>query len=306
MLLLLAADVGQALEANPHATLLGAARSVTLLRRPVPSITLLSAVQSARRARHRQYDVRELIVGERRAREEAETATRLKDEFLTSVTHELRTPVSAMLLWAKLLAGGRLSEAQVQSAVDAIASSAEAQSRLIEDLLDSARMMTGTLRVESSLCQLNGVLQSAVEIVRPGAQANKVELELRLGSGSENVQGDPQRLRQIFCNLLDNAIRFSLAGGVVSVQLEREGEWFRIEVIDTGQGIEPEQLPHVFQRFQQGPQTPLTSYRGLGLGLSIVRQLVELHGGKVAVRSQGKGRGSTFCVCLPSAPEPAR
>lgn len=162
MLLLLASSgAGQALHGDPYTALLRATPSVTLLRRPVPSITLLSAVQSALRARRRQYDVRELIIGERRAREEAETATRLKDEFLASVTHELRTPVSAMLLWSKLLVAGRLNEAQMQSAVDAIAISAEAQSRLIEDLLDSARMMTGKLRVEASLCRLNTISEYA-------------------------------------------------------------------------------------------------------------------------------------------------
>lgn len=303
MLLLLATtDPAQALQANPYAALLRATPSVMLLRRPVPSITLLSAVQTALRARGRQYDVRDLIIGERRARQEAETATRLKDEFLASVTHELRTPVSAMLIWAKLLAAGRLSEAQMQSAVDAIASSAEAQSRLIEDLLDSARMMTGKLRVESSHCDLNGILQTAADLVRPSAQAHGVRLEVHLGSGEERVQGDAQRLQQIFCNLLDNAVKFSVEGGVVSLRLEGEPGWFRIEVADTGQGIDAEQLPHVFQRFHQGPQQSRLGAAGLGLGLSIARQLVELHGGTVAANSEGQGQGSTFFVRLPSVP----
>jgi signal transduction histidine kinase len=301
MLLLLAhMKDGQAFEGNAYAALLNATPSVTLLRRPVPSITLLSAVQSALRARRRQYDVRDLIIRERQAREEAETATRLKDEFLASVTHELRTPVSAMLIWAKLLTTGRLNGAQLQSAVDAIVTSAEAQSRLIEDLLDSARMMTGKLRIEATFCQLNGVLQTAADLVRPSAQARGVELELLLGSGTETVQGDAQRLRQIFCNLLDNAIKFSLQGGVVSLRLANEGERYRIDVIDTGQGIEPEHLPYIFQRFHQAPQDSCSTDRGLGLGLSIVRQLVELHGGSVVAKSPGKGCGCTFSVSLPS------
>jgi signal transduction histidine kinase len=290
-----AANYWEALSSTP---------SVTILRRPVPSITLVTAVRSALRARRRQYEVRDLIMKERVAREAAESAVRIKDEFLASVSHELRTPLSAILIWSKLLTAGRLSAEQIHQAVHAIVSGAEAQSRLIEDLLDIAGMVNGKLRLDIAPQRLLPIVLAAVEVVRPLAESKGVALDLQLGPTAARVQGDAQRLQQIFWNILSNAIKFTPSGGVVAVRLVHESNWLEISVADNGQGIGAEFLPHVFERFAQGGQNDTTIPRGagvgLGLGLSIVRELVELHGGTVTAASAGMGRGSVFRVRLPA------
>jgi signal transduction histidine kinase len=292
-------------EAARFGGFLSATPSLTVLRRPIPSVTLVTAVQSALRARRRQYEVRDLIVQERIAREQAEAATRIKDEFLANVSHELRTPLNAILLWSKLLVSGRLDEERARNALHVIVSSAETQSRLIEDLLDIARMLTGRLRLDVGAHPLAPVVLAAVEVVRPMADVKGVVLDLRLDPTGAVVKGDPQRIQQIFWNILTNAVKFTAGGGVVSVRLLRADHWLEVSVTDTGEGIEPGFLPHVFERFGQGSRHGSGLDReaqvGLGLGLSIVRQLVELHGGTVTASSAGKGQGSTFRVRLPAA-----
>jgi signal transduction histidine kinase len=298
-LLLSQGDLGRA-DAVPYWRRLSSSPSVTVLRRPIPSVTLLTALQSALRARRRQYEVRDLIAREQSAREQAEAANRVKDEFLASVSHELRTPLSAILIWGKLMAAGRLNPEQTQQAIGAIVSGAEAQSRLIEDLLDVTRMLTGKLRLDIDVYPLAPIVLAAAELVRPSAEAKRVRLDLLLDPSPTVVLGDPHRLEQVFWNVLSNAIKFSEPGGSVQLEVTHDSGWLEVKVTDAGAGIEPSFLPRVFERFWQSPeQAPALPTAGLGLGLSIARQLVELHGGTITAASAGRGRGSTFVVRLP-------
>jgi signal transduction histidine kinase len=274
--------------------------NVTALERPIAAITLVTAVQSALRARRRQYEVRDLLARERAAREQAEEATRMKDEFLASVSHELRTPLSAILLWAQLLEAGRLSAEQAGHAARSIVSGAGAQSRLIEDLLDVSRMLTGKLQVELTARELEPILLQAVQVVQPMADAKGVSVEVRVPRAGALALLDAERAQQIFWNLLSNAVKFTPKGGRVQLSLAREPQHLCVVVKDTGQGIPPELLPHVFERFRQG-DVAFQRRGGLGLGLSIVQHLVECHGGVVRASSEGEGRGATFTVRLPIA-----
>jgi len=275
------------------------ARNRVALQRPVPAITLVTTVQSALSARRRQYELRDLLESERAARVQAETANRVKDDFLASVSHELRTPLSSILLWAHLLGGGRLAAEQGKRAVQGIIRSAEAQSRLIEDLLDVTRMLAGKVRLELAEQEIAPVLLAAADVVRPIADAKGVLLEVQLPPSSDRVLLDAERAQQIVWNLLSNAVKFTPAGATVSLRLVPEPRHVRVEVTDSGEGIEPALLPHVFERFRQGDPSARRRTGGLGLGLTIVQQLVQLHGGTVEAASAGKGHGATFTVRLP-------
>jgi signal transduction histidine kinase len=300
VLLLLAQD-DWGVRLPPEVVRLASARNVTVLQRPVPAITLLTAIQSALSARARQYEVRDLIMRERRAREQAEAATLVKDEFLATVSHELRTPLSGILLWVQLLEAGKLSAEQVAEATQAIASGARAQSQLIEDLLDVSRMLTGKLRLDLRRQALPPILNDAVDVLRPTAEAKGVRLEVQLATLPDLVQVDAERMQQIFWNLLGNAIKFTPRGGSVRLQLRREPPHVLVQVADTGEGIRPELMPYVFDRFRQADPAAARRHDGLGLGLSLVHRLVELHGGNVSAESAGEGRGSIFSVRLPLA-----
>jgi PAS domain S-box-containing protein len=230
---------------------------------------------------------------------EAESANRLKDEFLATLSHELRTPLTSILGWAHMLDGGMLEETAARDAVAVILRNAEHQKQLVEDILDASRIVAGKLKVEIKPIHLLTVVGSAIEAIRPVAAAKGVELSCALDPQAEGVEGDTHRLQQVVWNLLSNAVKFTPKGGRVKVEVKRLPAQVRITVSDTGAGIAPEFLPHVFERFRQADGSTTRRHGGLGLGLSIARHLVEAHGGAVHAYSAGEGRGATFTVDLP-------
>ncbi|HEX8846467.1 MAG TPA: PAS domain S-box protein [Pyrinomonadaceae bacterium] len=233
---------------------------------------------------------------------EAQESSRLKDEFLATVSHELRTPLTAILGWAHMLRIGKFNGAAALKAFETIERNARAQSQLIDDLLDVSRIITGKLRIDVRQIDPNSFVEAAIEAVRPAAEAKGVRVQKIMDTGVVSVSGDPVRLQQVVWNLLSNAIKFTPRGGRVQVRLERVDSHIEIAVSDTGMGIVPEFLPHVFDRFRQADQRTTRQHGGMGLGLSIVRQLVELHGGTVRAESPGETQGATFTVLLPVAP----
>jgi PAS domain S-box-containing protein len=232
---------------------------------------------------------------------EAQESSRLKDEFLATVSHELRTPLTAILGWAHMLRTGRIDGDSARQAFETVERNARAQAQLIDDLLDVSRIITGKLRIDVRPVDPNSFIEAAVEAVRPAAEAKGVRLQKVLDTGSVTVSGDPVRLQQVIWNLLSNAIKFTPRGGRVQVRLERVHSHVEVAVSDDGQGIPPEFLPHVFDRFRQADQRTTRQHGGMGLGLSIVRHLVELHGGTVKAESGGEGLGAAFTVRLPVA-----
>lgn len=250
----------------------------------------------------KSVEARTKLVREQEARAQAEEANRLKDEFLATVSHELRTPLSAILGWVAVLRLGKLEPEQITRALETIERNARAQTQLIDDLLDVSRIMSGKLRLSVRPVDLRDVIEAAVDSVRPAAEARSIHLTNMLDPDAGPVSGDPDRLQQIVWNLLTNAIKFTPKEGRVQVRLERVNSHLEISVTDTGEGISPDFLPYVFDRFRQEDSTSHRSYRGLGLGLAIVRQLTELHGGTVAADSRGTAQGSTFTIRLPLLP----
>ena len=234
-------------------------------------------------------------------REAAERANRSKDDFLANVSHELRTPLNTIRLWSHMLAEGRLSEGEAAQGAKVLERSALAQQHLVEDLLDVSRLARGQVRLEFRNTSLIEVVEAALAQTRPLAQTYKVRLYPDLAGGSEPVRADADRIQQVAWNLLTNAVKFTPAGGRVDVRLHRMGNRMELEVCDTGIGIDPEFLPLVFDRFRQAAAGTGRRHGGLGLGLSIVKQLVELHGGSICAESRGKGQGATFRVRLPLA-----
>jgi PAS domain S-box-containing protein len=249
--------------------------------------------------RKRAEEARLELAREQAARAEAEAANRLKDEFLAMLSHELRTPLTAILGWAKLLADGQVTESKTADAFAAIYRNARTQAQLIDDLLDVSRVITGKLRIEVVPVNLGAVVEAAAAVVRPAAAAKGVGLNVSIDAEVLTVNGDAARLQQVVWNLLSNAVKFTPAGGRVEARVRRAGSQMLVAVSDTGQGIAPEFLPHVFERFRQADMGTTRRHGGLGLGLAIVRHLVELHGGTVEASSEGAGRGSTFTVRLP-------
>jgi len=243
----------------------------------------------------------QLLRREQAARAEAEIASRSKDEFLSIVSHELRTPLAAILLWAELLRAGGLDDATMQQALETIERNAKSQSKLIEDLLDISRIISGNLRLDLQLIELAPILQSVMNTVRLAAETKGIELQMHLNGNMGLVLADPQRLQQVISNLLANALKFTPTGGRVAVQLERRGTQAAIVVSDTGCGIRADFFPYLFERFRQADTTPTHSGGGLGLGLPIVRHLVEQHQGTISATSLGEGQGATFTVLLPIA-----
>jgi len=239
-----------------------------------------------------------LLVEARRAHQEIETTNRIKDEFLATLSHELRTPLNAILGWARILRS-RASDDAAHRALDVIERNARAQARLIDDLLDVSRIITGKIRVQVEPIDLAVLAASALESVKPAADAKGVTLETKLPPAPPRLSGDPQRLQQILWNLLSNAVKFTESGGRVTLEMAGETRRLRITVSDTGIGIAPAMLPYVFDRFTQGDSSSTRHHTGLGLGLAIVRHLAELHGGTVAAESAGEGKGATFHVWLP-------
>ncbi|HEV2854668.1 MAG TPA: ATP-binding protein [Thermoanaerobaculia bacterium] len=235
----------------------------------------------------------------REAREEAEAANRTKDEFLATVSHELRTPLNAILGWAQLLVDDEVDPDRRRRGLATIVRNAKLQAQLIDDLLDVSRIISGQMRLDVRPTELVSVIDAAVEAVGPAAEAKQIQVRRVLDPLAGPVAGDPARLQQVVWNLLSNAVKFTPKGGKVEVRLERVSSHVEIIVADTGMGISPDLLPHVFERFRQRDASTTRRHGGLGLGLAIVRHLVELHGGTVRVQSPGEGLGSTFIVLLP-------
>ena len=248
-----------------------------------------------------------LIEQEQGARRAAEAASDAKDQFLANVSHELRTPLSAIMLWAKVLrTTADPVDPQTAEGLGAIVRAAESQRELIEDLLDTSRIVSGKLRLDARRVAVAPLVHEAVEQVRPAAELKRVTMGVAVGDDVGEVDVDPDRLRQVLWNLLSNAVKFTPADGRVDVAVRPDGDSLEITVTDTGRGIPPAQLPHVFERFWQAESAARQTQGGLGLGLAIAKQLVELHGGTIDVQSAGPGRGSTFRIRLPlPAVEPA-
>lgn len=246
-----------------------------------------------------QQERERLLVNEQELRSKAEAANRLKDEFLATVSHELRTPLNAILGWITLLRKGGLDAQGTTRALETVERNARSQTKLIEDLLDVSQIITGHLKLDVHRVDLPTIVQSALESVYPAAEARQITLTALLDSAGGSVWGDPQRMQQIVWNLLSNAIKFTEKGGKVQIKIERVESHMEIAVSDSGQGISAKFLPHVFERFEQEDASTTRRHGGLGLGLAIVRQLVELHGGQVSAASAGEGKGSTFRVLLP-------
>jgi len=273
----------------------------TVLRDPLGKpAQLIGVAQDVTERKLAEMERERLLKREQVARMEAEEATRLKDEFLATVSHELRTPLNAITGWVHLMRSGKLSQTDMERGLETIQRNAESQSRLINDLLDVSRIISGQLRLDVRPVALPGIVNAVIDTVRPTADAKGVSLHCSLDADVESVAGDPERLQQVVWNLLTNAVKFSDKGGEVSVGLQRTGDRVKLTVSDVGAGIAPDFLPYVFHPFRQAESTTTRSHPGLGLGLAIVRHLVELHGGRVSAASPGEGRGATFSVILPS------
>ena len=238
------------------------------------------------------------FICEQAARQEAEAANRMKDEFLATLSHELRTPLNSMLGWTRLLRTRQFDENTTARALETIERNASLQAQLIEDILDVSRIIRGKLRLNLRPVNLVAVIETAIDSVRPAAEIKAIQLETLIENSVELISGDSDRLQQVVWNLLTNAIKFTPQGGKVEVRLEYTSSYAQIRVIDTGIGISKNFLPYVFDRFRQADATTTRSYGGLGLGLAIVRHLVELHSGTVYVDSEGEGQGATFTVKL--------
>ncbi len=260
-------------------------------------LTGLAALQARARIRAERSEARAEDASRRLAHE-----SHLKDEFLATLSHELRTPMNAIVGWAHMLSGDDLEERARRKAVDSIRRNALLQARLIEDLLDMSRIISGQVRLDVRRIDMHDVIEAAADVVRPTAMARGVALSVQSAPGA-HVVADPTRLHQVLWNLLSNAVKFTPDGGRVEVALST-ADAITVTVHDTGVGIAPEFLPHVFDRFRQADATTTRRHGGLGLGLSIVRTLIEMHGGQVRAASDGIGRGATFSVSLPKAVSP--
>lgn len=252
-----------------------------------------------RRVLERTAEIGSLLKITEEARREAEKANQLKDEFLAILSHELRTPLNAITGWAHLLSSGNLDPATHVKAVESINRNALLEARLVSDLLDVSRIVSGRLRLELRQAELPSVIQAALDSVRPAAQAKKVRLEASVADDVGRISADPARLQQVISNLLSNAVKFAPTGGRVEVRLERWDSCAELTVQDNGPGISPDILPYIFERFRQGDTSTTRAHKGLGLGLSIARHLVEMHGGAVEARNREDGPGAIFKVTLP-------
>jgi PAS domain S-box-containing protein len=250
--------------------------------------------------RHADLERNALLARESTARAAAEDAARLKDQFLATLSHELRTPMSAVLGWLHLLKSGRLPSAQQAQALETIERNAHLQNQLINDLLDVSRIITGRLRLERDHVYPSVVVDAAIESVRPHADARMIAIRAELGSVPITVFGDPMRLQQVVSNLLVNAIKFSPDGGVIDVSMRVRDERVEIVIADQGEGIAADMLPLIFERFRQADGSITRRHGGMGLGLAIARHILDLHGGTIAARSDGPGRGATFTITLPA------
>jgi signal transduction histidine kinase len=286
--------------AAPVQRLATAARALrSRLDEPIPVGGPSEVRDLGRALRETADDVAALVTREQTARREAQSANSAKDQFLAAVSHELRTPLTAILGWARVMRSQPLPDLRSERALAAIERSAQAQRRLIEDLLDVSRIVAGQLRVERQPVHLATVIERALDAIRPLAIEKKIELQTVIENTMLTLEGDAERLQQVVWNLTSNAVKFTAPGGTVMVALRRVGNGVELSVCDNGIGITEEFLPHVFEWFRQDNSVADRSRSGLGLGLGIVRQLVEVHGGTVSAESEGEGRGARFTVTLP-------
>jgi signal transduction histidine kinase len=283
--------------------LLGTRAQVMLLERPLGIATFVTAIDAALRSRQRQYEVKRLLEALAESAAEIarahEAATRAKDEFLATLGHELRSPMTAIRGWIQLLKEGALDPEEAATALSMIDSSTRVQARIIEDLMDVSRIMAGKVMIEPSRIELAPVVENVVATFRPAAALQGITLTAALPAEPLFVWADETRLQQIGWNLISNAIKFTPRGGSVHVSLARDDDAALFRVRDTGQGISPDLLPHVFERYRQEEGNTKKSHQGLGLGLAIVRHLVESHGGTIQAFSEGKGTGAELAVTLP-------
>ena len=263
----------------------------------VVGFTKVMRDQTERQAFQREREA--LLASEQASRMEADAANRAKDLFLATLSHEMRTPLNAIVGWLSILRGEECEEGDLKEGLDVIERNTRAQVQLIEDVLDVSRIVSGKLRLEMRLCDLAEVVKSGIDVVRPAAEARGITLDVLLDPSAGKATCDPARIQQVVWNLVSNAVKFTPRGGMVRVTLARDQSTLRIQVTDTGQGIAAELLPFVFDRFRQADSSTRRRFGGLGLGLSIVKHLVELHGGTAEARSAGAGKGATFTVRLP-------
>jgi signal transduction histidine kinase/ActR/RegA family two-component response regulator len=251
------------------------------------------------RLRAANHDALEAGQSERLGRAEAERLGRIKDEFLANLSHEIRTPLNAILGWSQMLKPGQTSDAELTEGLEVITRNARTQARLIDDLLDMSRIISGKMRLDVQRVDLPAVIDAAIESVKPAAEAKGIKLQKVVDPIAGPITGDPNRLQQVIWNLLINAIKFTPKLGKVQIVVERVNSHIELSVSDTGKGIASEFLPHVFERFSQADSSSKRGYAGLGLGLAIVKSLAELHGGSVRAKSGGEGKGTTFIISLP-------
>ena len=248
-------------------------------------------------------ELRQLLEREQRARQEAQAANRAKDEFLATLSHELRTPLNAILGWARLLSTGNLDPETARKAIEIIERNTRLQAQLIEDLLDISRIITGKLRLDLRIVPVSRIIDAALDSVRPAADAKRITIDATLVNPDQSLLCDAARMQQVIWNLLTNAIKFTPDGGTIRITAEKvDDAALVIGIADSGMGIAPDFLPFVFERFRQQDAASTRAHGGLGLGLSIVRHVTELHGGTVEAKSEGEGRGATFSVRVPLAP----
>lgn len=262
-------------------------------------IRLISTLRDVTERKEAETERDKLFQSEQTARHDAEIANRMRDEFLATVSHELRAPLNSILGWGKMLQQGKLNQEMSSKAIDSIVRNANSQNRLIEDLLDVSRIISGKVRLEIVKVKLNKLVETALESVSPAADAKNIRLNFIEDAKVSNISGDPNRLQQVIWNLLTNAIKFTPHGGEVTVEIKRLKSEVEILVSDTGIGIKEEFLPHIFKRFSQADSSSVRKFGGLGLGLAIVRHIVEMHGGNVKVISEGENTGAVFIVSLP-------
>jgi signal transduction histidine kinase/ActR/RegA family two-component response regulator len=246
-----------------------------------------------------EEDRADLLERERAARSDAERANRLKDEFLATLSHELRTPLNAVIGWTRMLASGRLDRENSKHALEVVERNAWAQKQIIEDILDVSRVITGKLQLNLASVDLIAVVDAALDAVRPAMDAKEIRIETIIDASLRVISGDPDRLQQVVWNVLSNAAKFTPTGGSIEISVGQTGTHVLITVKDNGPGIDPSFLPHVFERFRQGDGSTTRTHGGLGLGLAIVRHLVELHGGTIGVENREDGQGAVFTIRLP-------
>jgi signal transduction histidine kinase len=272
------------------------------LTEPCDPTVLLATIRALLRARLAEDALREALSREQSLRTVAEAANRAKDEFLATLSHELRSPLSAILTWVNLMRAGRLDQPRTERAVEAIERNSRLQLRLIEDLLDVSRIISGKMKIELTHVDLGAVVATALENLQSAAMSKRLQIDSFIDPSMGPVSGDAARLQQVVGNLLSNAVKFTPEDGRIMVSVKAVDSFAQIEVTDTGIGIDVEMLPHIFERFRQVDSSTTRTEGGLGLGLALVRHFVELHAGSVEARSEGLGKGATFLVRLPLAP----